>query len=201
MNDYEVVVAGLSRMLAPYADRVVVVELNSQTTTITPVDVLLYDAFSRARVDEAVQSVLATTRARTVLYTWNTEPHIVEDCLIQGMSAVVSKESDADELVRVLESVAAGREVESPAEVHGDVARGDWPGRAAGLSARESEVIALIAQGLSNQEIATRSFLSINSIKTYIRSSYRKIGVERRTQAVIWARSNGFEPDRVRHLL
>ena len=55
-------------------------------------------------------------------------------------------------------------------------------------------MLALIAQGLSNQEIAERAFLSINSVKTYIRSAYRKIGVQRRTQAVLWATQNGFVP-------
>ena len=50
----------------------------------------------------------------------------------------------------------------------------------------------MIAAGMSNQEIADRSFLSINSVKMYIRSTYRKIGVERRSQAVRWALENGF---------
>ena len=75
---------------------------------------------------------------------------------------------------------------------------GDWPGRDAGLSPREAEVIALITQGLSNQEIADRAFLAINTVKTYIRSAYRKIGVERRTQALLWAVDNGFKPDTLR---
>ena len=61
--------------------------------------------------------------------------------------------------------------------------------------------IALIAQGLSNQEIADGAFLSINSVKTYIRSAYRKIGVQRRTQAVLWATENGFVPNRSRVIL
>ncbi len=46
--------------------------------------------------------------------------------------------------------------------------------------------MALIALGLTNQEIATQLFLSINSVKTHIRSAYRRIGVTRRSQAVIW---------------
>ena len=77
-------------------------------------------------------------------------------------------------------------------------AAGDWPGRDAGLSPREAEVIALITQGLSNQEIADRAFLAINTVKTSIRSAYRKIGVERRTQALMWALENGFKPDTLR---
>jgi hypothetical protein len=47
-------------------------------------------------------------------------------------------------------------------------------------------------RGLSNQEIAEAIFLSINSVKTYIRTAYRKIGVTRRQLAVIWALQHGF---------
>jgi NarL family two-component system response regulator LiaR len=55
------------------------------------------------------------------------------------------------------------------------------------LSAREMTVLELIGTGLTNQEIADRLYLSINSIKSYIRTAYRKIGVSRRAQAVLWA--------------
>ncbi len=61
----------------------------------------------------------------------------------------------------------------------------------AGLSDREAQVLALIAEGLSNQEIADRVFVSINSVKTYIRSAYRKIGVNSRSQAVAWCLRHG----------
>ena len=59
-------------------------------------------------------------------------------------------------------------------------------------------MLALIAQGLSNQEIADRVFLSPNTVKSYIRSVYLKIGVERRGQAVAWALMNGFKPESLR---
>ena len=62
----------------------------------------------------------------------------------------------------------------------------DWPGRSEGLTARESEMLALITQGKSNAEIAAITYLSPNSVKTYIRSAYAKIGVTSRTQAVLW---------------
>ena len=75
-----------------------------------------------------------------------------------------------------------------------------WPGKEHGLTVREAEIIALITQGLSNQEIADRSYLSINSVKTYIRTAYRKIGVERRAQAVLWGIKHGFEPDIMRRV-
>jgi DNA-binding CsgD family transcriptional regulator len=75
---------------------------------------------------------------------------------------------------------------------------GDWPGRSVGLSPREAEIIALITHGLSNEEIASRAFLSHNTVKSYIRSAYRKIGVQRRPQAVLWGVQNGFEPEILR---
>ncbi len=86
----------------------------------------------------------------------------------------------------------AGRPTPSP--------RATGPARTHGLTAREAEIIALITQGLSNQEIAERSYLSINSVKTYIRTAYRKIGVERRAQAVLWGIKHGFEPDVLRRV-
>ena len=75
-----------------------------------------------------------------------------------------------------------------------DVTPPDWPGRRTGLSAREAEVIALITQGFTNDEIARNCYLSINSVKSYIRSAYRKMGVERRSQAVLWGVQHGMDP-------
>jgi len=68
-------------------------------------------------------------------------------------------------------------------------------GRDLGLTPREIRILALIAQGLSNEEMAARDYLSINSIKTYIRGAYRKIGVRSRSQAVMWAIQHGFASD------
>ena len=56
-------------------------------------------------------------------------------------------------------------------------------------------MLALITQGLSNNDIAAQTHLSINSVKSYIRTGYRKIGVTSRSQAVLWGVRHGFEPD------
>jgi DNA-binding NarL/FixJ family response regulator len=208
MNDYEVIVAGLQSMLAPYADRVRVVELDSLLPVHSAIDVLLYDAFGRERVTGPVEQTIKETDAKVVIYTWHLESELVEEALAKGAVACISKTLDGLDLVAAIEKVHAGSVVVSELSGSADasaaepvIQQGDWPGRGHGLSARESEVLALIAQGLSNQEIADRAFLSINSVKTYIRSAYRKIGVERRTQAVLWATRNGFVPTRARHIL
>jgi DNA-binding NarL/FixJ family response regulator len=77
----------------------------------------------------------------------------------------------------------------------------DWPGRGEGLSDRESEILALITQGKSNAEVAKLTYLSPNTVKSYIRTIYRKIEVASRTQAVLWGVKHGFTPDhnRIEH--
>jgi DNA-binding CsgD family transcriptional regulator len=77
----------------------------------------------------------------------------------------------------------------------------DWPGRGEGLSDRESEILALITQGKSDAEVAKLTYLSPNTVKSYIRTVYRKIDVGSRTQAVLWGVKHGFTPDhnRIQH--
>ena len=70
-----------------------------------------------------------------------------------------------------------------------------WAGRTEGLTDREAEVLALITQGKSNADIATLMYLSINTVKSYIRSAYRKIGVSTPGQAILWGVYHGFTPD------
>jgi LuxR family maltose regulon positive regulatory protein len=59
------------------------------------------------------------------------------------------------------------------------------------LSERELEVLQLIAEGLTNREIASRLFLSLNTVKTHTRNFYGKVGVHNRTQAVARAKTLG----------
>ena len=59
------------------------------------------------------------------------------------------------------------------------------------LSPREAEILALIARGWTNSEVSDELFLSFNTVKSHIRSAYRKIDVDSRTQAVVWCFRNG----------
>jgi DNA-binding NarL/FixJ family response regulator len=124
---------------------------------------------------------------------------MVEQAIAGGACGYLSKVLTGPEVVAALRRVVAGEVVILTGDNETSVGgAGDWPGRSVGLSPREAEVIALIAQGLRNQEIADRVYLSINSIKTYVRSAYRKMGVRSRSEAIIWALDNGFKPDRLR---
>ena len=96
----------------------------------------------------------------------------------------------ADELAAVIRDAIAGNLEDNAAAQEWEA--GAYPGSEHGLSPRESDVLGLVTQGLSNQEIAETLYLSINSVKTYIRSTYRKMGVATRSQAVLWAIQHGF---------
>jgi NarL family two-component system response regulator LiaR len=112
--------------------------------------------------------------------------------LERGAAAVIPLSISAEQLAEVIRAAMEGHLDEVPgARVSDDSA---YPGKEAGLSRRESEVLALIVQGRSNQEVADECFLSVNSVKTYIRSAYRKIGVSQRAQAVVWGMQHGFRP-------
>ncbi len=201
MNDYEVVVRGLAAMVAGEPS-VVVVELDSWCDPVSAVDIALFDSFGADQGPSVeVRRVLELEHVgRVVAYSWNLDPELVASTLAAGASGYLSKSLTAAQLVDALLRVQAGEVVVSPERVGGDTS-GDWPGREHGLSAREAEVLGLIVQGLTNEQIARRSFLSINTVKTYIRAAYRKIGVERRTQAILWGMDHGFVPRRTRTLL
>jgi DNA-binding NarL/FixJ family response regulator len=177
-----------------------VVELDSGLPVVTDVDVILYDTFGAVQGDGVdLEDLVRDSSAKVVIFSWNTQPDLVERAIERGATGYISKATSGEEVVEVLEAVHSGMTVRPRQVEHtGPDTQTDWPGREHQLTAREAEVIALITQGFSNQEIAERSYLSINSVKTYIRTAYRKIGVTRRAQAVAWGMHHGFEPDRMR---
>lgn len=201
VNDYEIVVAGVAAMLAPHHDRINVIELDSGLPVVSDVDVILYDTFGQVQGDAVeLEDLVTGGNARVVIFSWNTQPDLVQRAIDRGAAGYLSKGMAAGEVVAALEAIRDGETI-TPTDAGAAGARdvnGQWPGQEFGLSAREAEVLALIVQGLSNQEIASQTYLSINSVKTYIRTAYRKIDVARRSQAVAWGIRHGFEPDTLR---
>ncbi|WP_091110805.1 response regulator transcription factor [Nocardioides psychrotolerans] len=198
VDDYAVVVAGVAALLAE--EHIDVVETGASQTVLSDVDVVLYDTFGQVQgsgID--LQDFVRDSGAHVVVYSWNVQPEMIVQALTGGARGYLSKVLTGPQVVSALRRVVRGEIVVLPGSDESSVGgAGDWPGRSVGLSPREAEVLALIAQGLSNQAIADRAYPSINSVKTYVRTAYRKIGVSSRSQAVIWAMGNGFEPDTLR---
>ena len=198
VDDYDVVLMGVARMFDAYRDRVLVCEIDANEDVEDPVDVVLYDSFAQPEADhDEIKYLIDHPRAcRVVVYTWNFHPDLITSAREKGARGYLSKTLAARELVAAIEAVHAGEEVISDPPPRSRSAIGlDWPGRAEGLTDRESEILALITQGKSNADVARLTFLSPNTVKSYIRSVYRKIGAGSRTQAVLWGVKHGFTPD------
>jgi DNA-binding NarL/FixJ family response regulator len=204
VDDYDVVVIGLANMLEPYRDRIVVAELDTNQPVTDPVDLVLYDSFAQPESDhDEIRVLVQNPKARqVVVYTWNFHPELVDTALGLGVRGYLSKALPARELVSALEAVHAGEFVVSDPPRGARSASGlDWPGRREGLTDREAEILALITQGKSNADVARLTYLSPNTVKSYIRTIYRKIDVTSRTKAVLWGIENGLAPDhhRIEH--
>jgi two-component system, NarL family, response regulator LiaR len=200
VNDYEVVVHGLVAMLRSYSERVEVVEVDANTHPASSVDIALFDTFAQSFRDRGrIARLVSDPRiGKVVVYTWSADDPSVGVARVPGISAYVSKRLAAADLVDTLERIHAGDPVRLTDSGRGPLVGGDWPGREEGLTAREAEVLSLITQGYSNNDIVDTTMLSINSIKSYIRSAYRKIGVTSRSRAILWGIDHGFQPDRTR---
>jgi DNA-binding NarL/FixJ family response regulator len=200
VNDDEVVVRGLDAMFRSYLDRVRVVQLAAGRSVDAEVDVALYDTFGMGQGNgPEVSALVRDPRVRRVaVYTWNFQPWLARETLGAGVTGYLSKSLPARHLVDALQAIHRGEVVVSPEAGRRGPVAGDWPGREEGLTAREAEVLSLITMGLSNVEIAERTSLSVNSIKSYIRSAYRKIDVDSRSRAVLWGVAHGMRHDQVR---
>ena len=198
VDDYDVVLLGVAHMFDQYRDRIVIAEIDANKPLSDTVDIALYDSFAQPESDHDEIGLLVKSpqARRVVVYTWNFHPDLIASARRQGAHGYLSKTMPARDLVAALEAVHAGELVVSEPPPRARTTSGlNWPGRREGLTDREAEILALITQGKSNAEVAALSYLSPNTVKSYIRSIYRKINVSSRTQAVLWGVANGFTPD------
>ncbi len=184
-----IVAAGLAAALAEAAPEVTVVAMTDLSALPAEADALLYDPQQHSVAE--ISALRATSpQVLPIAFSWSSASDVVEDARRVGAVALLSKELSGTEVAASLRAIRAGRRdpfVVRPPTVD---SRSPLP-RPAGLSVRELEVLDLIAQGYSNDEIAAMLYVSINSVKSYVRMGYRKIGATRRTQAVMWAMQHG----------
>jgi NarL family two-component system response regulator LiaR len=195
VNDYELVVAGVAAMLSDERHRIQVTSLDPVTDGLDSVDVILYDTFGPVHSSmDYLAELIRRSGVPVIVYTWKLQPSVAREALARGAAGYLSKALSGPQIADAVQAVAQGEVVVSPdVQPPDSLLGGDWPGRLSSrLSAREAEILTMIAAGMRNQEIADRSYLSINSVKTYIRTAYGKIGAQRRSQAVRWALENGF---------
>ena len=190
ISPQDVVVAGITAVLGRHPARFELVQSGPE--------VVLYDVLGLADGDGTELDRLVNETAAVVLAIGrDLEPDLLNQALAQGADGCFSVNTGETALLAILE---AARTRDPAATTRGpiicacpSVRRARQLGHSAGLNSREAAILTSIAQGLSNAEIADREFLSINTVKTYIRSAYGKIGVQTRSQAVLWVLKSGYD--------
>lgn len=157
-------------------------------------DVVLMD-LSMPGLDgiEATRQVLSDApQAKVVVLTSFSDQQRIVSALDAGAIGYLLKDADPEELLRGIRSAAAGDSPLDPkaARMLLDAQRSPRDEQPAGLSARELEVLALVAKGLANKHIAIRLGISDRTVKAHLTRIFRAIGVSDRTQAALWAREH-----------
>lgn len=152
---------------------------------------------------EATAEICAATDARVLMLTTFDLDEYVYDALHAGASGFVLKNMRRAELVSAVRTIAAGDSLLAPSVtrrlISDMVSRGTPTSPPAGrlstvllaLTARETDALRLVAQGLSNMEIAMRLHVTENTVKTHVSNMLTKLGLRDRVQAVILAYESG----------
>jgi DNA-binding NarL/FixJ family response regulator len=147
----------------------------------------------------ATREVLASSPdVKVVVLTTFEQDDYIFDALSAGASAFLLKRTKPEDLIAAIHTVAEGDSLLSPSVTRRVIDRmATQPAPAATgerldvLTPREREVLELVAQGLSNREIADRFVIEESTVKTHVKRILMKLGVRDRVQAVIFAYESG----------
>ncbi|KOU63708.1 LuxR family transcriptional regulator [Streptomyces sp. WM4235] len=189
-DDHPVVRAGLRAVLDTEADFAVVAEAATAERAVelaasAGVDVVLMDLQFGPGMHGSQATALITARPDAprvlVLTTYDTDADILA-AVEAGASGYLLKDAPPEELAAAVRTAAAGQSALAPAVALRLMDRMRMPAEA--LTKRELEVLQLVADGLSNQQISKRLFLSQATVKSHLVHVYAKLGVDSRTAAV-----------------
>lgn len=150
-----------------------------------PIDVVLYDTYGRVGIAaEALEELVSMPEIRYVaMFSLRFTDQLVVDARAAGATGFISKALSAEEIRDAIVNVAAGEEVMAVG-MGDEAATTDlpWPGKDDGLTARESQVLVLVAEGLTNREIATALYLGVETVKTHVRQILAKLELRNRVE-------------------
>ncbi|MEY8443188.1 response regulator transcription factor [Lactococcus ileimucosae] len=195
VDDHQMVRLGLSSFMNIQPDIEVVGEAADgesgylKAQSLKP-DVILMDlVMDRLDGIGATQKILAESPEQKILIlTSFLDDEKVFPALAAGAKGYILKTSQAAEIANAVRKVASGQDVLSEAvkeKINQQKHR--KPELYDELSKREMEVLKILAQGLSNQEIADQLFISLKTVKTHVSNIFNKLEVSDRTQATIYA--------------
>ena len=153
-------------------------------------DVVVYDVIGVEADDgDELFGFIEDQQSAVVVVGRHQRPDLAARAMAHGAAAYVSLEAAGEDILAVIrEAARQGVLSQEPG------AQAPSLGAEADLSPQEVDLLGGVVRGYSNVEIAERMALSPNTVKSYIRSAYRKIGVQTRSQAVSWCIQRGFDP-------
>ena len=136
-------------------------------------------------IEVATKSAVVAPNTSIIFYTAYGDRALLSEALDVGARGFVLKEAPLPDLVRAVERVAAGDAYVDP--VLAGILVSAQSEKIPSLTQREREVLRLLADGLSNEEIGKRLFISPETVRTHIRKAMTKLEADTRTQAVAMA--------------
>jgi DNA-binding NarL/FixJ family response regulator len=199
VDDHPVVRAGLRGMLAAEDGIDVVGEAGSGAEAVavaaaTAPDVVLMDLRMPGGdgVTATARILAADSRTKVVvLTTYETDADILR-AVEAGAAGYLLKDAAPAELSRAVRAAARGETVLAPSVAARLVSNARRPGPAPTLSARELDVLRLVARGLTNADIGRELYISEATVKTHLLRMFQKLGVSDRTAAVTTALARGY---------
>jgi two-component system response regulator DevR len=198
LDDHEIVRRGLRDLLEAEEDIKVIGEASTQEQAVGRVhaldpDVAVLDVrLQEGNGVEACREIRSLhPRTACLILTSFTDDQALFEAIMAGAAGYVLKQIRANDLVDAVRRVAAGQNLLDPAvtaRVLERLRRGPEEDELIGrLSAQERQVLLLLAEGLTNRQIAERLYLAEKTIKNYVTSVLSKMGLTRRTEAAVYA--------------
>lgn len=197
-DDQRLVRAGLRMLCDSTEDIEVVAEASDGAQAVRATAELMPDVVLMDLRMPGVDGITATEQIRSaradskilVLTTFDDDEHLYP-ALAAGASGFLVKDTEPSELLTAVRRVAAGELVLSAHVLQRLVLRAvDTRGTAAGepvpLTEREEDVLPLVIEGLSNQEIAARLHLGVTTVKTHVANLMTKLGAQNRVQLAVY---------------
>jgi two-component system, NarL family, response regulator DevR len=199
VDDHEVVRQGLAALLGRRPEFHVIAEAGTVAEAIAAArkfrpDLVVMDVrLPDGSGIEACREIRAEMpETRVVMLTSYPDEDAVLSAIIAGASGYLLKQVRARDLVAALEAVGRGESLLDPAvtgrvlERVRRIATSDQPDELAQLTSQEQKILLLVAEGMTNKEIAAEVFLSDKTVKNYVSSILAKLNLERRAQAAAY---------------
>lgn len=200
VDDHEVVRLGIKSLLSHYTQFEVVAEAGTADEAVRQAqeykpDVVVMDIRlpGKSGIDATREIMTVLPETNVIMLTTFADDELLFDAISAGASGYVLKQIDSHELINALERIGRGESLLDPAVTQQvfkrmrETTRKAETEAFAPLSEQELKVLALVAQGKRNKEIAEQVFLSEKTVRNYVSSILSKLGLSTRAEAAAYA--------------